>query len=197
MKKYIFLGIAVVVVAGGIAIGYAVVAPSRAAARDLAAINGLLVGQTTEAELLGRAAFQKVEYHCFDEVCMYSSVRTNTLLSTFHLAPRMVMSSAVLVRDGGVVQVWFYIMQQGLDPISVTQSATMPAGCSGSLCVVPPPRFIKTIRGVRIALTNESDYHNRFPEMVDTACLSRIRGCRSYTELLPFTKSLDLRAGNP
>ena len=197
MKRYLVPAIVAGVIGLGILLRYAIVAPARAAERDLKSINGLSIGQS-ESELLRRSAFQRAEYHCFGEMCMYSSGRTNQMLSTFHLAPRMAVSTAVLVQDGTVIQVWFYIMQQGLDPISITQSAKMPAGCSsGSLCVVPPPKLIKSIRGVRIALTNESEYRNRFPEMMNTTCLSRIGGCKSYAELLPFTKNLDLRAGNP
>jgi hypothetical protein len=197
VKKYLIPAIVLGAVGLGILLRYAIVAPARAAARDLNAINGLSIGQS-ESELLGRSAFQKEDYHCFGgEVCMYSSLETNKLLSAVHLAPPMVLSTAVLVRDGAVVQVYFYVMQKGMEPISVTQTAKMPDGCSVSPCVVPHPKFIKSLKDMRIMFTNESEYRNRFPEMVDTTCLSRIGGCKSYAELVPFTKIVDLNVGHP
>ena len=53
MKKYIVLTVVITLVAALILIRYAIVAPARAAARNLEAINGIAVGQTSEAELLG------------------------------------------------------------------------------------------------------------------------------------------------
>ena len=65
MKKYIVPTIVLVLVAALIFVRYEIVAPARAAARDLEAINGITVGKTTEAELLGRAAFQKMDGNAF------------------------------------------------------------------------------------------------------------------------------------
>jgi hypothetical protein len=64
MKKYLIPIIVLGLVAIGIFIRYAIVAPSRGAARDLEAINGITVEKTTEAELLGRAPFQKMDVQC-------------------------------------------------------------------------------------------------------------------------------------
>ena len=196
VKKYLVPALVLGVVGLGILLRYAIVAPARAAARDLESINGLKIGQS-EGELLSRSAFQKAAYQCFEATCMYSSKQTNKLLSAFHLAPYMVVSTAVLVQDGTVIQVYFFIGRQGLEPVSVVQAAKMPIGCTGSLCIVPPPKFIKSARGVKVVLTNESEYRNRFPEMVDTTCLSRIGGCKSYAELIPLIETLNLNASNP
>ena len=53
MKKYLAAIIVLGIVVAGVFIRHAIAAPARDAARNLAAINGLTVGQTTEAELLG------------------------------------------------------------------------------------------------------------------------------------------------
>jgi hypothetical protein len=196
VKKYIVAAILLMLVACGIGVRYAIVEPARAAARALESINGLSIGQS-EGDLLRRSAFQKMPSRCFQEVCMYSSVQTNTLLSFLHLAPRTILSTAVIVRDGTVVQVYFFLFRNGLDPISVAQTSKMPHGCCVNPCLVPRPKFIKVLNGVSIVFTNDSEYRNRFPEMVDTKCLSRIGGCRSNAEFVPLIQAIDPKNGNP
>ena len=78
MKKYIVPTIVLVLVAAVIFIRYEIMAPARAAARDLEAINGITVGKTTEAELLGRPAFQKMDDSAFMGYCFYHTERANT-----------------------------------------------------------------------------------------------------------------------
>jgi hypothetical protein len=107
MKKYIVPTIVVILVAAGIFIRYEIVAPARAAARDLEAINGITVGRTTEAELLGRPAFQKMDLQCSSGECFYHTQRTNHFLRMLGLAPRIFFGTAVMVRDGLVTQVSF------------------------------------------------------------------------------------------
>ena len=87
MKKYIVPAIGMILVAAGIFIRYEIVAPARAAARDLEAINGIKVGKTTEAELLGRSAFQSMDRRCFQAECGYHTERMNTFLNLLGLAP--------------------------------------------------------------------------------------------------------------
>ncbi len=59
MRKYLLvMSILVAVVAGIVFVERTILAPAQAAAFNLAAINGITVGQTTEAELLRRSAFQ-------------------------------------------------------------------------------------------------------------------------------------------
>jgi hypothetical protein len=41
---------------------------------------------------------------------------------------------------------------------------------------------------------NESDFRNRMPEALQTACLSRMHGCGSYQDLLPLARGLNLDA---
>ena len=86
MKKYLVLSILAILVAAGIFIRYEIVAPARAAARSLAAINGIRVGQT-EAELLGRSDFQTIDRHCFGAECFYHMETENKFLNRLHLAP--------------------------------------------------------------------------------------------------------------
>ncbi len=87
MKKYIVPTIVLVLVAAVIFIRYEIMAPARAAARDLEAINRITVGKTTEAELLGRPAFQKMDRQCFTGYCFYHTVRANQFLKKLGLAP--------------------------------------------------------------------------------------------------------------
>jgi hypothetical protein len=195
MKKYLGPVIVLGIVGVGIFLRYTIVAPARAAALDLTAINGLTVGQTTEVELLGRSAFQTVDRRCFEANCVYHTERTNNILSTLHFAPRTFFSTAVFVRDGLVTQVSVVMHKSGLPAISITQTMKLPAGCTASPCIrrgMLPGNHQQT--GIRIVFSNESDLRNRMPEAAQSACLSRLRGCNTYNELMPLAKELNAEA---
>jgi hypothetical protein len=65
MKKYLIPITVIAVFAAGMIARYLIVSPARALALDLQAINGITVGKTSEAELLGRPAFQTMDRRCF------------------------------------------------------------------------------------------------------------------------------------
>ncbi|MGZ4846135.1 MAG: hypothetical protein ACXVJ1_15615 [Candidatus Angelobacter sp.] len=192
MKKYLLPTIVLILVAAGIFIRYEIVAPARAAALDLEAINGLTVGRTTEAELLGRSAFQKIDRQCFQADCFYHMETENKFLNRLHLAPFTFFNTAVWVRNGMVVQVDVFVTRAGLTPISLSQKRALPAECASNPCakhlVLPNKKLVK----IQIMFTDESEFRNRMPEAVQTACLSRLHGCNTYAELLPVTKNLNL-----
>jgi len=194
MKKYIVPTVVLVLIAFGIFIRYAIVAPARAAARDLEAINGITVGKTTEAELLGRAPFQKMDRQCFLAECGYHTERMNTFLSQLGLAPRTFFGTAVMVRDGLVVQVSVYISNGARPPLSLSQKMPLPEGCSSNPCVKPAILPTKALVSIMILFNNESEFRNRMPEAIQTACLSRMHGCSSYDELMPLARGLNLDA---
>lgn len=194
MKKYKALTIVVVLVAAVIFIRYEIVAPARAAARDLEAINGIIVGKTTEAELLGRSAFQTIDRHCNEGACYYHMAAENMFLNRLHLAPRTLMSTVVYVNNGMVTGVYFLTMKWGLPPISLQQVETLPSECKSNPCVkrrVPPN---KVLASINVLFNGDSDLRNQMPESVNPECLSRLHGCNTYAELLPGTRSLNLDA---
>lgn len=194
MKKYIIPIIALGLVASGIFIRYQIVAPAKAAARDLEAINGIAVGKMTEAELLGRSAFQTAVRHCAEADCVYHTERTNNFLKLLHLAPSTFFGTAVWVRDGMVVEVDVFVNGEGLTPISLSQKRALPAECASNPCVkhlaLPNKKLVK----IQIVFTDESEFRNRMPEAVQASCLSRIHGCSTYNELMPLTRDLGLDA---
>lgn len=194
MKKYIIPAVVLTLVAILILIRYAITAPARAAARDLEAINGIAVGKMTEAELLGRSAFQKVDRHCAEADCIYHTERMNNFLRGLHLAPSTFFGTAVWVRNGMVVQVDVFLSQEGLTPIRLSQKSALPAECASNPCVkhfvLPNKKLVK----IDILFNNESEFRNRMPEAVQTACLSRMHGCSSYQELMPLARGLNLDA---
>lgn len=194
MKKYIIPAVVLILVAAAVFIRYEIIAPARAAARDLEAINSITVGKMTEAELLGRSAFQTVKRYCAQADCIYHTDRTNNFLKLLHLAPLTFFGTAVWVRDGMVVQVDVFVNSEGLTPISLSQKRALPAECASNPCVKPliPPN--KRLASVRVMFNNESDFRNRMPEAVQTACLSRLHGCTTYDELIPLAKGLNLDA---
>jgi hypothetical protein len=194
MKKYIVPTIVLVLVATLIFIRYEIVAPARAAARDLEAINGITVGKTTEAELLGRPAFQKMDRRCFQAECDYHTERMNTFLSSLRLAPPAFFSTMVMVHDGLVTQVAVVISNGTRPPIALSQKMPLPAGCASSPCVKQFVLPTKVMVNILVVFNNESEFKNRMPEAVQTACLSRLHGCSTYDELTPLAKGLNLQA---
>lgn len=192
MRKYIVPTAVMTLVAALILIQYAIAAPARAAARDLEAINGITVGKMTEAELLGRSAFQAVDRHCIEADCVYHTERTNNLLKLLHLAPFTFFTTAVWVRNGMVVQVDVFVNREGLTPISLSQKRALPAECVSNPCAkqlrLPSKKLVK----IQIVFTDESEFRNRMPEALQTACLSRMHGCSTYNELMPLTRDLGL-----
>jgi hypothetical protein len=195
MKKYLVPTIVMfLVVAAGVFIRYEIVAPARAAARDLAAINGITVGKTTEAELLGRSAFQKMDVQCSMGYCFYYTVRANLFLRKLGLAPPAFLGTRVVVRDGLVTEVSVYISNGTRAPLSLSQKMPLPEGCSSSPCVKPLIPPTKDLACIMIVFNNESEFRNRMPEAMQTACLSRIHGCATYDELTPLARELNLDA---
>jgi hypothetical protein len=194
MKKYIVPIIVMGVVAVLIFIQYAILAPAYAAARDLEAINGIAVGKMTEAELLGRSAFQTVDRHCAEADCIYHTERMNNFLRGLHLAPSTFFGTAVWVRNGMVVQVDVFVNREGLTPLRLSQKSALPAECASNPCVKPFVLPNKKLAKIEIMFNNESDFRNRMPEALQTACLSRMHGCGSYQDLLPLARGLDLDA---
>jgi hypothetical protein len=194
MKKYIVPTIILILVAVGIFIRYEIVAPARAAARDLEAINGITVGKTTEAELLGRPAFQKMDLQCFSGQCIYHTQRANHFLGMLGLAPRTLVNTIVMVHDGMVTQVSVFMSNGTRPPLFFSQKMLLPAGCASSPCVKPAIPPTKILASIMVAFNNESEFRNRMPEAVQTACLSRLHGCSTYQEITPLAKSLNLEA---
>jgi hypothetical protein len=192
MKKYLIPTIGSVVVAALIFVRYEIVSPARAAARDLDAINGITVGKTTEAEWLGRPAFQKMDLQCFTGDCFYHTERTNRFLGRLGLAPRTLVNTIVMVRDGMVTEVSVFMSNGTRPPLTLSQRMTLLPGCASSPCVKPVVLPTKVMVNIMILFNNESEFRNRMPEAVQTACLSRIHGCSTYDELTPLAKGLNL-----
>jgi len=194
MKKYIVPIVVMGVVAVLIFIQYAILAPAYAAARDLEAINGITVGKMTEAELLGRSAFQTVDRHCAEADCIYHTERMNNFLQGLHLAPSTFFGTAVWVRNGMVVQVDVFVNQEGLTPIRLSQKSALPAECASNPCVKPFVLPNKKLAKIEIMFNSESELRNRMPDALQTACLSRMHGCSTYKELMPLARGLNLGA---
>jgi len=179
--------------AGFVLIKSAIDAPAKKAALNLAAINGLEVGKTTEVELLTRKEFQTVERSCLKSMCSYHTETDNTLLNTLHLAPRTQMSTWVRVQDGLVTHVTVYITTAGLQAISMKQVSQLPPDCRSNPCAERMTIPRKNLLGASIVFSSESDIRNHIPDAVNSACLSRVHGCNTYAELMPISKDLDLK----
>jgi hypothetical protein len=192
MKKYLIPIIILCIVAAGIFLRYRIVSPARALALDLQAINGITVGKTSEAELLGRPAFQTIDRRCFGANCDYHVERSNSFLSRLHLAPHIFVGTDVGVRDGMVTRVSVFLARQGLTPVVISQNEKLPAGCASSPCVKSVTTPAKIRFNFVVTFDNESELRNRMPEMLNPACLSRLRGCNGYSELLPLANELNL-----
>jgi len=180
--------------AGVLFIKHVIAAPARATERNLAAINRLTVGNTTEAELLARKEFQTVERKCFQDLCFYQMEAENVFLNRLHLAPVTRTLTVVRVRDGLVTEVLVFTIRAGLPAISLRQVPKMPPGCGSSPCVQRRVLPNKVLVGIGITFSSESGIRNHIPEAVSSECLSRLHGCNTYAELMPITKNLNLEA---
>jgi hypothetical protein len=194
MKKYLAPAIIVLLIAAGIFVRYQIMAPAWGAARDLEAINRITVGKTTEAELLGRPAFQKMDVQCSMGYCFYYTVRANHFLRKLGLAPPVFLGTRVVVRDGLATQVTVFISNGSLPGLSMSQKMELPAECVSSPCVKPAILPTKAIASVMVMFNNESEFRNRMPEAAQTACLSRLHGCSTYSELMPLARGMNLDA---
>jgi hypothetical protein len=194
MKKYIASTIVLIFIAAGVFIRYEIVAPAHGATRDLEAINGITVGKTTEAELLGRPAFQKMDLQCFSGDCIYHTERANYFLEKLGLSPRIFFGTMVRVRDGMVTQVTVYTSNGARPALSFSQKKPLPEGCASSPCVKPAILPTKVLVSIMVLFSNESEFRDRMPEAFQTDCLSRLHGCRTYEELAPLARGLNLDA---
>jgi hypothetical protein len=194
MKKYIVPTVVLALLAALIFVRYEIVHPARDAARDLEAINGITVGKTTEAELLGRPAFQKMDLQCFSGQCIYYTQRANYFLRMLGLAPHTSVNTIVMVHDGMVTQVSVFMSNGTRPTLTLSQKMPLPAGCASSPCVKPVIPPTKVLAGIIVAFNNESEFRNRMPEAAQPACLSRLHGCRTYEEFAPLARGLNLDA---
>lgn len=185
MKKYLVATVILVVVIA-LLVWQAIAAPARAAARNLEAVNSLSAGKTTEAELLGRKAFQSAPRTCIQETCFYHLEAQNTFLSALHLAPRTFVGTNVSVRGGVVQDVAVFSMTAGLHPVIILQVESLPKDCQANPCLKLPPA--NPLAGLRIIVDNQSGVRNHLPDAVNVRCLSRARGCTQYAELVPLTR---------
>ena len=191
--KYVVAAIVILVIVGSsFFIRYTVLAPAWEAASTLEAINGLTIGQTTEAELLGRSVFQKVEESCSHGNCIYHMETDNNLLSKLHLAPKTRMATAVFVRNGLVTGVLVSTKKAGLPAISLRQVSEMPSGCNSDPCIKPLVPSTKVLAGISILFSNNSAMHNHLPDAVNANCFSRLHGCATSADLVPVIRNIDL-----
>lgn len=187
---YVAAACCVLLLAGAVLVSYLIAAPAKAAAANLAAINSLTVGQTTETELLQRPQFQKLQRHCSEADCFYWMGERNNMLSDLHLARPLSVTTMVRVRDGIVDEVSVMAWRKGMPWLSLSQ--VMKLSCDSGPCVkklIPPSRILM---GTRIEFANQSDIRNHMPQAVNAKCLSRLHGCATDLELMPVLKDIQV-----
>ena len=126
--------------------------------------------------------------------CFYYTLRANHFLRKLGLAPRAFFGTRIVVHDGLVTEVSVYISNGTRVPLSLSQKMPLPEGCSSNPCVKPAILPTKALVSIMVVFNNESDFRNRMPEAIQTACLSRMHGCSTYEELTPLARELNLDA---
>ena len=195
MRKSYAIALAALVAVIGVAfwVAYGIAAPAKAAAANLAAINGITVGQTTEADLLRRSQFQELERTCFGAECMYGMMAENKFLNRLHLAPRTSLWTMVTVRDGVVIKVSVIGWRVGSPGVSLSQVMDVK-DCDHSPCIKDLITPNRVFQSTRITFNSRSEIRNHMPEAVNSACLSRLHGCQSNNELMPVLRDIKVAA---
>jgi hypothetical protein len=183
----------VLVTGAALLVAHLIAAPARAAAADLAAVNGITVGQTTEADLLRRPQFQKLERTCFGADCLYRMVAENKFLHRLHLAPRTSLWTMVTVRDGIVIKVSVIGWRFGSPGLSLSQVMDLK-DCDHSPCIKDLITPNRVLQSTRITFDSRSEIRNHMPEAVNSECLSRLHGCSTNPELMPILPQISDRA---
>jgi len=197
MRKSYAIAIAALAVVIGAAFlaAHLITTPAKAAAANLAAINGITVGQTTEADLLRRPQFQKLERTCFGAECLYRMMAENTFLNRLHLAPRTSLWTMVTVRDGVVIKVSVIGWKVGSPGLSLSQVMDVK-DCDHSPCIKDLITPNRVFQSTRITFDSRSEIRNHMPEAVNSACLSRLHGCQANAELMPIMREIKLAAAS-
>src|SRR6185437_1046443 len=195
MRKSYAIAIAALAVVIGAAFlaAHLITAPAKAAAANLAAINGITVGLTTEADLLRRPQFQKLERTCFGAECLYRMMAENTFLNRLHLAPRTSLWTMVTVRDGVVIKVSVIGWKVGSPGLSLSQVMDVK-DCDHSPCIKDLITPNRVFQSTRITFDSRSEIRNHMPEAVNSACLSRLQGCQANAELMPVLRDIRVAA---
>lgn len=188
-RKYAVTVILSIALAGTLAIFYLIVAPARAAAENLSAINDITVGQTTETDLWRHPEFKNQQPQCYGADCLYHMEVENQFLSRVHLARRTRLATMVKVREGLVTEVSVIEWREGLPQLWLNQVAEKPE-CSSSPCLEKLILPTKALVGLRITFDSHSDLRNRMPQSVSSECFSRIGGCKSDADFMPILKEV-------
>ncbi len=193
MKKGVIVAaVTGLLLSGALLLMYLIAAPQKAAAANLEAVNGITVGQTTEADLLRRPAFQKLERRCFEAECLYGMEAGNGFFSFIHLARRMHLSTVVIVRDGLVTRVSVILWRAGLPQLWLSQ-LTVLKDCDSDVCVKALTTPNKVRHGTSIVFNAHSEIRNHLPQAVNTTCFSRLQPCDT-AELFPVFKQIGAQA---
>ena len=196
MRKSYGIAVAALAIVIGAAFlaAHLIAGPAKAAAANLAAINGITVGQTTEADLLRRPQFQELERTCFGAECIYRMMAENKLLNRLHLAARTSLWSMVTVRDGVVIKVSVIGWRVGSPGLSLSQVMDVK-DCDHSPCIKDLITPNRVFQSTRITFDSRSEIRNHMPEAVNSTCLSRLHGCSTNHELMPILQQISDRAG--
>jgi hypothetical protein len=193
MKKYKIVPISIAVIFSiVVALWMAIQAPARAVEQNLAAVNSISVGETTESELLSRKEFQALERMCNQDTCLYHMAEDNSLLRRLHLAPPIYMWAVVQVREGLVSSVSVNVTKSGLRGITMVQVPALPKECASTPCLKQWALPNKTMTGYTVYFDRQSDLRNHMPQAINAQCWSRLRGCSTYAELVPLSQGLNL-----
>lgn len=188
-RKYTITVILCIALTGTLAVLYLIAAPARAAAENLAAINDITVGQTTETDLWRHPEFKNQQPECYGADCLYHLEVENQLLSRVHLARRIRLATMVKVREGLVTEVSVIEWRDGLPQLWLYQVAAR-AECSSSPCLEKLILPTKALVGLRVIFDSHSDLRNRMPQSISSECFSRIGGCKSDAEFMPVLKEV-------
>jgi hypothetical protein len=162
--------------------------PSIRGHRFMNELGQVMVGQTTDSDLLNRPYFRDAVKKCVDNKCSYAVWIDNHSLATLHLAPLSQIIASVNLENGVVAEVLIYgiVVRHNNAEIWITwQQMVHAPGCEQSPCA----RFRRrndSGSDLWAATLIYGGPGNHLGNAINVNCLSRIGGCKDAAEFMPL-----------
>lgn len=181
----------IIVMAAAIVIGALLITlfiPSMRGRKCLNELTHVMVGQTTDSDLLKNPYFRNAVRECVDNKCSYAVRIDNHILVKLHLAPLSQLIASVNLENGIVSEVLIYgtvIRHNNAETWITWQQIAHAPDCEQAPCVKFRRRNEKG-PALWAATLIYGGPGNHLGNAINVNCLSRIGGCKDAAEFMPL-----------